>query len=102
MRGDAVTRDNCVCWDYETPDAECHCDASDPLPLNKFMGTDIGPTCECGETLWTYRVVAYRTTDITAKCASCGHGELFSSGLRLDNVADVRRRHHEVSDARRS
>jgi len=93
-----MARDNCVCWDYETPDAECHCDASE-LPTVTSMGTDIGPECKaCGSTLYTYRVSSYRHTDVAVRCASCRREFAFSSRVRLDNVADVRRHHMALSD----
>ena len=94
-----MTREDCTCWDYETPDAECHCEASNLMPSTTDMGTDIGPECKaCGSTLYTYRVSSYRHTDVSARCASCNREFAFSSAVRLDSVSEVRRHHMALND----
>ncbi len=96
-----MARENCVCWDYETPNAECHCDGSEggASVTVDHMSTDIGPTCACGETLYHYRVTAGRCySDVRAICATCHKTTWFDASSRLDHVADVRRRHMQLSD----
>lgn len=97
-----MTRDNCVCWDYETPDAECHCAGSEHSAsvTTEYMSTDIGPACaKCGDTLYHYRVTAGDCySDVRAICATCHKINWFDANSRLDHVQDVRRRHIQLND----